>query len=163
MGAHRMAVAACGVRVVEQLKLEIDQLIKTTISSPRSADLTWPVRRRRGSPGRPPLAEPAEALLHLLLDTHAGGIAERALIGAMARLPNAALVDGLLDALEGARSTAWLCQPRSGPPARAAAIGPQAAGSTSCKPHHTQGGDHLSGTHRRHLIDRPAAPLARGR
>ena len=116
MGAHRMAVAACSVRVVEQLKLEIDQLIKTIdLSSPRSTD---PNLARFVAAADLLSAhrsyEAAEALLHLLLDTHAGGIAKRALIGAMARSPNAALVDGLLDALEGGKiHTAWLRQPRS--------------------------------------------------
>lgn len=105
MGAHRMAVAACSVRVVEQLKLEIDQLIKTIdLSSPRSTD---PNLARFVAAADLLSAhrsyEAAEALLHLLLDTHAGGIAKRALIGAMARSPNAALVDGLLDALEGGK------------------------------------------------------------
>ena len=105
MGAHRMAVAACSVRVVEQLKKEIDQLIKTIdLSSPRSTD---PSLARFVAAADLLSAhrsyEAAEALLHLLLDTHAGGIAKRALIGAMARSPNAALVDGLLDALDGGK------------------------------------------------------------
>ena len=44
--------------------------------------------------------EAADALLHHLLEVKAGGIAKRALIGAMTRSPNAALVDGLLEAVE---------------------------------------------------------------
>ena len=105
MGAHRMAVAACSTRVVEHLTAEINQLIKTIdLSSPRSTDpnlarfvaATDLLSAHRSY-------EAAESLLGLLLGTRAGGIAKRALIGAMARSPNAALVDGLLDALEGGR------------------------------------------------------------
>jgi len=103
IGAHRMAVAACSVRVVEQLKAEIDQLTKTIdLSSPRSSDpnlarfvaATDLLSAHRSY-------EAAEALLYHLLEVRPGGIARRALIGAMARSPNAALVDGLLNALEG--------------------------------------------------------------
>jgi len=103
IGAHRMAVAACSVRVVEHLKAEIDQLSKSIdLSSPRSTDpnlarfvaATDLLSAHRSF-------EAAEALLYHLLEVRAGGIAKRALVGAMARSPNAALVDGLLDALEG--------------------------------------------------------------
>jgi len=87
------------------LTAEINQLIKTIdLSSPRSTDpnlarfvaATDLLSAHRSY-------EAAESLLGLLLGTRAGGIAKRALIGAMARSPNAALVDGLLDALEGGR------------------------------------------------------------
>jgi tetratricopeptide (TPR) repeat protein len=103
IGAHRMAVAACSVAVVEQLKIEIEQLSKIIdLNSPRSTDpnlarfvaATDLLSAHRSY-------EAAEALLHHLLEVRPGGIARRALIGAMARSPNAALVDGLLDALEG--------------------------------------------------------------
>ena len=103
MGAHRMAVAACGISVVAQLKAEIDQLAKIIdLNSPRSTDpnlarfvaATDLLSAHRSY-------EAAEALLHHLLEVRPGGIARRALVGAMARSPNAALVDGLLDALEG--------------------------------------------------------------
>ena len=43
----------------------------------------------------------AEVLLHELLEVRQGGLPGRALVGAMARSPNAALVHGLLEALEG--------------------------------------------------------------
>ena len=103
IGAHRMAIAACSVRVVEHLKAEIDLLSKTIdLSSPRSSDphlarfvaATDLLSAHRSY-------EAAEALLYHLLEVRPGGIARRALIGAMARSPNAALVDGLLNALEG--------------------------------------------------------------
>jgi len=103
IGAHRMAIAACSVRVVEHLKAEIELLSKSIdLSSPRSSDpnlarfvaATDLLSAHRSY-------EAAEALLHHLLDVRPGGIARRALVGAMARSPNAALVDGLLNALEG--------------------------------------------------------------
>jgi tetratricopeptide (TPR) repeat protein/HEAT repeat protein len=103
IGAHRMAIAACSVRVVEQLRAEIDSLAKgIDLSSPRSTDpnlarfvaATDLLSAHRSY-------EAAEALLHHLLKVKSGGIAKRAIIGAMARSPNAALVDGLLEALEG--------------------------------------------------------------
>jgi HEAT repeat protein len=103
IGAHRMAVAACGVSVVAQLKAEIEKLTNIIdIQSPRSTDpnlarfvaATDLLSAHRSY-------EAAEALLHHLLEVRPGGIARRALVGAMARSPNAALVDGLLDALEG--------------------------------------------------------------
>jgi tetratricopeptide (TPR) repeat protein len=103
IGAHRMAIAACSVRVVEQLKAEIDVLAKSIdLSSPRTTDpnlarfvaATDLLSAHRSY-------EAAEALLYHLLELKPGGIAKRALVGAMARSPNAALVDGLLDALEG--------------------------------------------------------------
>ena len=103
IGAHRMAIAACSIRVVEQLRAEINTLSKSLdLSSPRSTDpnlarfvaATDLLSAHRSY-------ESAEALLHHLLEVRAGGIARLALVGAMARSPNAALVDGLLEALEG--------------------------------------------------------------
>jgi tetratricopeptide (TPR) repeat protein/HEAT repeat protein len=102
IGAHRMAIAACSVRVVHTLRAEIDVLAKSIdLSSPRSTDpnlarfvaATDLLSAHRSY-------EAAEALLHHLLEVKTGGIAKRALIGAMTRSPNAALVDGLLEAVE---------------------------------------------------------------
>ncbi|MEC9388863.1 MAG: HEAT repeat domain-containing protein [Myxococcota bacterium] len=103
IGAHRMAIAACTTEVVAVLRSEIDALSKTIdLNSPRSTDpnlarfvaATDLLSAHRSY-------EAAEALLNHLLVVKPGGIAKRALVGAMARSPNAALVDGLLDALEG--------------------------------------------------------------
>jgi tetratricopeptide (TPR) repeat protein len=102
IGAHCMAIAACSVRVVQSLRAEIDVLSKTIdLSSPRSTDpnlarfvaATDLLSAHRSY-------EAAEALLHHLLEVKVGGIARRALIGAMARSSNAALVDGLLEAVD---------------------------------------------------------------
>ncbi|MGB0639165.1 MAG: HEAT repeat domain-containing protein [Myxococcota bacterium] len=103
IGAHRMAIAACSLRVVEHLASELDTLSKSLdLASPRgtdpnlarfiaAADLLSSHRSY----------EAAEVLLRHLLTVRVGGIAKRALVGAMARSPNAALVDGLLEALDG--------------------------------------------------------------
>jgi len=102
IGAHRMAIAACNTAVVDVLRSEIDALAKSIdLSSPRSTDpnvsrfvaATDLMSAHRSY-------EAADALLHHLLRVQPGGIAKRALVGAMARSPNAALVDGLLEALD---------------------------------------------------------------
>lgn len=103
LGAHRAAIAACDARVVHNLSQHLTQ-------ASRSLD------RNTTRLGDPNLAryvaavdliaahrsfDAAEVLLHQLLEVRASGFAGRALVGAMARSPNAALVDGLLEALEG--------------------------------------------------------------
>jgi tetratricopeptide (TPR) repeat protein len=103
IGAHRMAVAACDVRVVQILGGHLD-------SAARSLDLATP-RVTDPNLARYVAAadllsahrsyEAAEVLLRHLLEVRPGGAAGRALVGAMARSSNAALVSGLLDALEG--------------------------------------------------------------
>lgn len=103
LGAHRTAIAACDARVVAELAQHLTE-------SSRSLD------RASTRLGDPNLAryvaavdliaahrsfDAAEVLLHQLLEVRTSGLAGRALVGAMARSPNAALVHGLLEALEG--------------------------------------------------------------
>lgn len=103
LGAHRAAIAACDVRVVQSLQAWLEGASKA-------------LDRGGGRPGDPQLTryiaavdllsahrsfEAAEVLLQQLLHVRPDGAAGRALVGAMARSPNAALVDGLLEALEG--------------------------------------------------------------
>jgi len=103
LGAHRLAIASCDVRVVHTLATHLD-------ATARSLE-----RVRRGS-GDPAFAryvaavdliaahrsyDAAEVLLRQLLEVRPQGAPGRALVGAMARSPNAALVDGLLEALDG--------------------------------------------------------------
>ena len=101
IGAHRMAIAACSTRIVEHLQAEIMGLSKTLdLSSPRSSDpnvarfvaATDLLSAHRSY-------EAAEALLGHLINHPSSGLVKMALIGAMARSPNAALVDGLLETL----------------------------------------------------------------
>ncbi len=103
LGAHRLAIASCDVRVVHTLASQLD-------ATARSFE-----RLRRGS-SDPAFAryvasvdliaahrsyDAAEVLLRQLLEVRPQGAPGRALVGAMARSANAALVDGLLEALEG--------------------------------------------------------------
>jgi tetratricopeptide (TPR) repeat protein len=105
IGAHRTAVAACNVRVVHHLVGELDALSKSLdLASPRSTD---PNLARYVAAADLLSAhrsyEAASALLRHLLEIRTGGLAGRALISSMARSPNAALVDGLLEAIEQGR------------------------------------------------------------
>jgi tetratricopeptide (TPR) repeat protein len=102
IGAHRSAIAACNVQVVHHLAEQMDGLAKTLeFASPRSTDpnlarymaATDLLSAHRSY-------EAAAALLRHLALVRPSGLAGRALIGAMARSPNAALVDGLLETLE---------------------------------------------------------------
>jgi len=103
LGAHRLAIANCDTRVVHTLASHLD-------GAARGVE-----RVRRGG-SDPTLAryvatvdliaahrsyEAAEILLQQLLEVRPQGQPGRALVAAMARSPNAALVDGLLEALEG--------------------------------------------------------------
>ncbi len=102
IGAHRTAVAACDIRVVHHLVGELDTLSKSLdLASPRSTD---PNLARYVAAADLLSAhrsyESASALLRHLLEIRTGGLAGRALISSMARSPNAALVDGLLNTLD---------------------------------------------------------------
>jgi tetratricopeptide (TPR) repeat protein len=103
LGAHRLAISSCDVQVVHTLASQLD-------ATARSLE-----RLRRGS-GDPAFAryvatvdliaahrsyDAAEVLLRQLLEVRPQGLPGQALVAAMARSPNAALVDGLLEALEG--------------------------------------------------------------
>ncbi len=102
LGAHRLAIAACGVEVVRALAHKLDACARA-MSAGRvrahdqavleyiaSVDLLAAHRS----------FEAAQALLDHLLRKTTEGPARRALQGAIARSPNAALVDGLLSVVE---------------------------------------------------------------
>ena len=103
LGAHRLAISGCDVRVVHTLASQLDTIARN-------------LERVRRSTGDPAFAryvatvdliaahrsyDAAEVLLQQLLEVRPQGPPGRALVAAMARSPNAALVDGLLEALEG--------------------------------------------------------------
>lgn len=102
LGAHRMAIAACGDSVVDALTVELEAAARG-------------IRAGRGRPLDPPVLryvaavdllaghrsyKAAQVLLRHLLQGLVDGAARRALQGAVARSPNAALVDGLLQCVE---------------------------------------------------------------
>lgn len=102
LGAHRLAIAASGPNTVRALAAELDL---------RAREL----ERSEGRPTDPSLLryqaaadllaghrgyEASEALLRQLIEVRPPGPARQALVGAMARSPNAALVMGLLEALD---------------------------------------------------------------
>lgn len=102
LGAHRIAIAACGDSVVKALSVEMDAASRA-------------IRAGRGRPLDPPVLRyiaavdllaghrsytAAQVLLRHLVDGVVDGVARRALMGAIARSPNAALVDGLLRCVE---------------------------------------------------------------
>ncbi len=102
LGAHQVAVAACDARVVQALALEINQTARGLESATlRSGD----PRLARYVAALDLLAhhrsyEAAQALLEHLATAFIPGLPGRALESALARSPNAALVDGLLETLE---------------------------------------------------------------
>lgn len=102
LGAHRMAIAACSVAVAETLGAELESLAKTLdLASPRLTD----PKLARYVAAADLLAghrsyEASEAMLRQVMEIRPGGLAGRALIGALSRSSNAALVDGLLRAIE---------------------------------------------------------------
>ncbi|MFT4979512.1 MAG: HEAT repeat protein [Myxococcota bacterium] len=102
LGAHRAAISACEVPVVAALSGHLDQCARALGLS--ASRLTNPNLTRYVAAIDLLAAhrsyEAAEAMLRQLLEIRPGGLAGRALVGAMARSPNAALVDGLLEALE---------------------------------------------------------------
>lgn len=101
IGAHRAAIAAADVAVVPALARELQACSRAVArGTPRLSDPTL----ARYVAAADLLAghrsfEAAEVLLHHLLHVRPAGGVGRALVGAMARSPNAALVDGLLEAL----------------------------------------------------------------
>ncbi|TVQ93600.1 MAG: HEAT repeat domain-containing protein [Deltaproteobacteria bacterium] len=102
LGAHRRAIAACGIDVVETLGRELDACARA-MASGRTRAVDAPVLRYVAAVDL--LAghqswRAAQLLLDHLVRQQVTGAARRALQGAVARSPNAALVDGLLKAIE---------------------------------------------------------------
>lgn len=102
LGAHRIAIAACGESVVDALAAEMAATARATQSGrTRAKDpavLRYVAAVDLLSGHRSYAA--AQVLLHHLLEQQVEGVAQRALQGAIARSPNAALVDGLLRCVE---------------------------------------------------------------
>lgn len=102
LGAHRAAIAACQVSVVSALSGHLDQCARalgrsaSRLTNPNLTRYVAAVDLLSGHRSY----DSAEAMLRQLLVVRPDGLAGRALVGAMARSPNAALVDGLLEALE---------------------------------------------------------------
>jgi HEAT repeat protein len=102
LGAHRLAIAACGEGVVEAIARELEACGRA-IGAGRGRALDPPVMRyiaavdllsaHRSYPA-------ARVLLDHLMQGAVEGTAWRALQGAVSRSPNAALVDGLLSCIE---------------------------------------------------------------
>lgn len=102
LGAHRVAVAAGNLRVVEALSLELERLCRELgsaagrASDPKvssyiaASDLLASHRS----------FEAAQVLLRQLLEQNLTEVPARALKGAVTRSPNGALADGLLAAIE---------------------------------------------------------------
>lgn len=102
LGAHRMAIAAGGLEVVAALTAELEAAARA-IRSGRGRPLDPPVLRYVAAVDL--LAghrsyQAAQVLLRHLIDHTLDGPALGALQGAVARSPNAALVDGLLSCVE---------------------------------------------------------------
>lgn len=102
LGAHRRAIAACGRAVVERLGAELDACARA-MASGRTRAVDAPVLRYVAAVDL--LAghqswRAAQILLDHLVRQQVTGSARRALQAAVARSPNAALVDGLLRAIE---------------------------------------------------------------
>jgi tetratricopeptide (TPR) repeat protein len=102
LGAHRMAIAACNEIVVRALAVEMEASARA-IRSGRGRPLDPPVLRYTAAVDL--LAghrsyDAAQVLMTDLVEERVDGIARRALQGAIARSPNAALVDGLLGCIE---------------------------------------------------------------
>lgn len=102
LGAHRLAIAACGDGVVDALRVELEKCSRAiTVGSGRALDpavVKYIAAADLLSAHRSYAA--AQALLGQLLQRSVDGPARRALQGAIARSPNAALVDGLLSTVE---------------------------------------------------------------
>ncbi|MFK7927849.1 MAG: HEAT repeat domain-containing protein [Myxococcota bacterium] len=102
LGAHRLAVAACGLPVVERLAGELNGCARA-MSTGRVRAVDTPVLRYVAAVDL--LAghrswRAAQVLLDHLVEQRVTGPARNALQAAVARSPNAALVDGLLRAVE---------------------------------------------------------------
>ena len=102
LGAHRFAVSACGPQVVHRLAQELDATSRA-ISTGRARATDPPVLRYIASLellSAHRSFDAAEVLLDHLLRREVEGMPWRALQGALARSPNASLVDGLLGVIE---------------------------------------------------------------
>jgi tetratricopeptide (TPR) repeat protein len=102
IGAHRAAIAACGVSIVHALSDHLDGCVRAlerASNRPTDPNLTRYVAAVDLLAAHRSY-EAAEVLLEQLASRRASGAAGRALIGALARSSNAALVDGLLETLE---------------------------------------------------------------
>ena len=102
LGAHRLAIAACAEPVVAVLAGQLDDCSRAIVAG-RGRALDKPVVKYIAAADL--LAAhrsyaAARVLLDHLLQRAVDGAAKRALQGAIARSPNAALVDGLLQTIE---------------------------------------------------------------
>jgi tetratricopeptide (TPR) repeat protein/HEAT repeat protein len=102
LGAHRLAIAACGNSVVTALAREMDATARAVLVG-RGRPTDPPVLRYLAAvdlvSGHPSY-EAARVLLDHLLQHELDPVLQRGLQGAIARSPNAALVDGLLRCVE---------------------------------------------------------------
>ena len=102
IGAHRAAIAACGVSIVHALAAHLNGCVRAlerASSRPTDPNLTRYVAAVDLLAAHRSY-EAAEVLLQQLAERSTSGPAGRALIGALARSSNAALVDGMLETLE---------------------------------------------------------------
>lgn len=102
LGAHRLAIAACGEDLVDALSAELAASANAVATGRGRAKDPYVLRYIAACDllsGHRSFAA-AQVLLHHLLQRTVDGVAWRALQGAIARSPNAALVDGLLRAIE---------------------------------------------------------------
>jgi len=102
LGAHRLAIAACSEGVVGALAREMDSCARA-LASGRNRPTDPPVMRYIAAvdlvSGHRSYSA-AQLLMNHLVNQSVKGAARRALQGAVARSPNAALVDGLLRCVE---------------------------------------------------------------
>lgn len=102
LGAHRLAIAACEPSVVAALAREMDATARAVLVG-RGRPTDPPVLRYLAAvdlvSGHPSY-EAARVLLDHLLQRELDPVLQRGLQGAIARSPNAALVDGLLRCIE---------------------------------------------------------------
>jgi tetratricopeptide (TPR) repeat protein len=102
LGAHRVALAACGGDVVRALGVEMEACVRA-MRAGRSRSADPPVLRYIAAAdllSAHRSYDAARVLLDHLLARVTDGPAQRALQGAIARSPNVALTDALLDVLE---------------------------------------------------------------
>ncbi|MCB9779811.1 MAG: HEAT repeat domain-containing protein [Alphaproteobacteria bacterium] len=102
LGAHRLAIGAADLPVVHALAQELDTRIRELDRSdgrPTDPSLLRYVAAADLLAGHRSF-EASEVLLRHLTRLRPMGLARNALVGAMARSPNAALVHGLLEALD---------------------------------------------------------------
>lgn len=102
LGAHRMAIAASGPAIVDALAAELDANARAVQAGRGRATEPAVLRYIAAADllaGHRSYAA-AQVLLRHLLDRRVDGLPRRALEGAVARSPNAAVVDGLLRTCE---------------------------------------------------------------